>query len=62
MYNAQAGGLVNKGKKVQEKKTSDFFEGLFIALIAALIIRQFVVQAYRIPTPSMEDTLLACPD
>ena len=49
---------MNKGKQVQEKKTSDFFEGLFIALIAALIIRQFVVQAYRIPTPSMEDTLL----
>ena len=49
---------MSKGKKVEEKKTSDFFEGLFIALIAALIIRQFIVQAYRIPTPSMEDTLL----
>ena len=49
---------MSKGKQVQEKKSSDFFEGLFIALIAALIIRQFIVQAYRIPTPSMEDTLL----
>lgn len=49
---------MKKETKIQEKKTSDFFEGLFIALIAALIIRQFVVQAYRIPTPSMEDTLL----
>jgi len=33
-------------------------EGIFVALIAALIIRQFVVQAYTIPTSSMEDTLL----
>ena len=49
---------MKKQEQVKEKKTSDFFEGLFIALIAALIIRQFVVQAYRIPTPSMEKTLL----
>ena len=42
----------------QDKRTRDFFEGLFVALIAALIIRQFIVQAYRIPTSSMEDTLL----
>lgn len=49
---------MKKQEQVREKKTSDFFEGLFIALIAALIIRQFVVQAYRIPTPSMEKTLL----
>lgn len=41
-----------------DKRTKDFFEGLFVALIAALIIRQFIVQAYRIPTSSMEDTLL----
>lgn len=54
----QTGGRLKKEKQVYEKKTSDFFEGLFIALIAALIIRQFVVQAYRIPTPSMEKTLL----
>lgn len=35
-----------------------FTEGLFSALVAALIIRQFVVQAYTIPTSSMENTLL----
>ena len=49
---------MKKEKQVYEKRTGEFFEGLFIALIAALIIRQFVVQAYRIPTPSMEKTLL----
>lgn len=32
--------------------------GLFSALIAALIIRQFLVQAYTIPTGSMKQTLL----
>lgn len=33
-------------------------EGLFGAFIAALVIRQLVVQAYTIPTPSMESTLM----
>ncbi|MEJ2054108.1 MAG: signal peptidase I, partial [Calditrichaceae bacterium] len=33
-------------------------EGLLAALIAALIIRQLIIQAYTIPTSSMEDTLL----
>ncbi len=42
----------------KEKRFKDFLEGLFYALIAALIIRQFVVQAYTIPTASMENTLL----
>jgi signal peptidase I len=41
-----------------KKRFKDFTEGLFAALIAALIIRQFIVQAYTIPTSSMEDTLL----
>ncbi len=41
-----------------QKRFKDFTEGLFIALIAALIIRQLIVQAYTIPTSSMEKTLL----
>lgn len=41
-----------------QKRFKDFTEGLFIALVAALIIRQLVVQAYTIPTSSMEKTLL----
>ncbi len=42
----------------KNKRERGFFEGLFMALIAALIIRQFIVGAYTIPTSSMEDTLL----
>jgi signal peptidase I len=49
---------LNRRKIEDDKRSRDFFEGLFVALIAALIIRQFIVQAYRIPTSSMEDTLL----
>jgi signal peptidase I len=49
---------LSKSNIEEDKRTRDFFEGLFVALIAALIIRQFIVQAYRIPTSSMEDTLL----
>lgn len=49
---------MSKLKVEEDKRSRDFFEGLFVALIAALIIRQFIVQAYRIPTSSMEDTLL----
>jgi signal peptidase I len=49
---------LNKKNIEADRRTRDFFEGLFVALIAALLIRQFVVQAYRIPTSSMENTLL----
>lgn len=49
---------MSKLKHEEDRRSRDFFEGLFVALIAALIIRQFIVQAYRIPTSSMEDTLL----
>lgn len=41
-----------------EKRFKDFLEGLFVALIAALVIRQLIIQAYTIPTGSMEKTLL----
>jgi len=33
-------------------------QALIVAILAALILRQFVVAAYKIPTSSMEDTLL----
>ena len=36
----------------------EYAEALIIAVLAALFIRAFVVQAFRIPTGSMEDTLL----
>ena len=36
----------------------DWTEALIVAAILALIIRTFVVQAFKIPSGSMEDTLL----
>jgi signal peptidase I len=45
----------------QKKKKSqlrDWTEALIVAAILALIIRTFVVQAFKIPSGSMEDTLL----
>lgn len=35
-----------------------YLEACAIAFLLALILRAFVMQAYRIPTPSMEDALL----
>lgn len=39
------------------KKIWDFFDAVLVAFILAMHIRQFIVQAYFIPTGSMEDTL-----
>jgi len=36
----------------------DFLESIFVALIIFLLIRTFAFQAFRIPTGSMENTLL----
>ncbi len=40
------------------KKVLKFIKSIVIALIIALIIRAFIVQAFRIPSSSMKDTLL----
>ena len=48
---------------VRHKKKSiirEYIEAFGVALIAALILRALVVQAFRIPTGSMKDTLLIC--
>ncbi len=45
-----------KGKK--RTSTREYGEAIFVALLAALFLRAFVVQAFRIPTGSMKDTLL----
>jgi len=50
--------MLGEPKVKPKKRFKDFTEGLFAALVAALIIRQFIIQAYTIPTSSMEDTLL----
>jgi signal peptidase I len=47
-----------KQKKTQKEKTKEFFESLLFAGIAAFFIITFVIQNTRIPTGSMEDTIL----
>ena len=41
-----------------EERTSGWLRPLFIALIAALFVKLFLFEAFRIPSGSMEDTLL----
>jgi signal peptidase I len=48
-----------KHKKVLKKTTSrEWTEAIIFAVLAATIIRTFFVEAYTIPTPSMERSLL----
>ncbi len=51
-----------KRRKAEDKKAKGWLrewgDALLFAIVAALIIRTFFFEAYRIPTPSMEDTLL----
>jgi signal peptidase I len=45
-------------KKKQKGKVREYAETLVIALVIALFVRAFVVQAFKIPSGSMEPTLL----
>jgi signal peptidase I len=47
-----------KGKN-GKTQSREWFEALVIAAVVATILRLFVVESYRIPTGSMEKTLLA---
>jgi signal peptidase I len=51
--------LNNQKGKPGKKHSREWFEALIIAAIFATILRVFVVESYRIPTGSMESTLLA---
>ncbi|VAV83783.1 Signal peptidase I [hydrothermal vent metagenome] len=52
---AAVGGKAGKKKKKPVRET---IEAIIIALVLALVIRAFCVQAFKIPSSSMEDTLL----
>jgi len=58
----QGSGLTAQGAGLRadfRKSTlREYFESIVIAVILALFIRTFVVQAFKIPTGSMEETLL----
>ena len=42
----------------QKSAVRDWVEALIVAFVIAMVIRAFILQAYRIPSSSMEDTLL----
>ena len=59
--NNQQDGNQKKDSSEREKAKSwarEWFDAILFAFIAALIIRTFFFEAFRIPTPSMEKTLL----
>lgn len=50
--------VVHVYKLPKENKIRDWVEPAFEAIIIAIVIRTLFIQAFRIPTSSMEDTLL----
>ena len=44
--------------KTKKSKPREWSEAIFFAVIAATIIRTFTIEAFKIPTPSMEKTLM----
>ena len=45
-------------KKKKKSKTREWVDAILFAVIAATLIRTFFIEAYTIPTPSMERSLL----
>jgi signal peptidase I len=50
--------VTDEQAKPKKSQLRDWGEALIVAAILALIIRTFVIQAFKIPSGSMEDTLL----
>jgi signal peptidase I len=48
----------NKAAKKKKSKTREWVDAILFAVIAATLIRSFFIEAYTIPTPSMERSLL----
>lgn len=49
---------ISKGRIKKKSVVREYAEAAIIAVILALLIRTFVVQAFKIPSGSMEPTLL----
>lgn len=50
--------MTRKGKKRKKSVVREYTEIIVLAVTLALFVRTFFVQAFRIPSESMEDTLL----
>jgi len=50
--------IMSKKKGAKKPWYLEYLEALIVAAVLALLIRTFVVQAFKIPSGSMEDTLL----
>ena len=46
-----------KETKTQKQKSIDFVKNLLFALVAALLIKSFLIETSRVPTGSMETTI-----
>jgi signal peptidase I len=55
---AQVSTKGKNSRKIKKSKPREFFDALLWAAIVAFIIKVFLFEAYRIPTGSMENTLL----
>lgn len=58
MSNKTAEAAKEEISKPQKSQVRELLEALFIAALLALFIRTFFVQAFKIPSGSMKDTLL----
>jgi signal peptidase I len=50
--------IVKKGKVRKKSKPKEYFDALLFAGLVAIFLKLFFIEAYRIPTGSMENTLL----
>src|SRR4029077_16348306 len=55
---AQDGDGERVRREFRKSTAREYFESIVIAVILALFIRTFIVQAFKIPTGSMENNLL----
>ena len=55
---AKRGKAKAKAPGKAKSKSREYIEAILIAVVMALIFRQFIIQAFRIPSGSMEKTLL----
>ncbi len=53
-----ATGTATRARSRTKSTVREYFEALLLAIVLTVVIRGLVIQAFRIPTGSMEDTLL----